>query len=92
MKNSGIAIASMVLGIVGIIFAFAIPFVGLICAILALVLGIVGRSQITNSNGQIAGGGMAVAGIVLGAVVLLLSIIMMAACAAFLGTLSSTLQ
>jgi hypothetical protein len=49
----------MVCGIVGL----------LLCppaAIVAIVLGFVARNRITRSNGQLTGGGMATAGIVLG--------------------------
>src|SRR5438552_4054596 len=51
-KTSGMAIASLVLGILG--------FCG-ITAIVGLILGIVGLNQINRSNGQIRGKGLAVA-------------------------------
>ena len=54
-KYNGMAIASMVLGIVWVYW---------IGSILALVFGYVARNQIKQRGGQ--GGGMAVAGIVLG--------------------------
>jgi hypothetical protein len=56
--NNGMAVASMVLGIVGI-------FLGIL-SVVALALGYSARRQIDGSNGTQAGRGMAVAGIVLG--------------------------
>ena len=66
-EGSGSGIAAMVLGIVAIVLS-CIPYVnivGLICAILAIILGALGRS----SPG---GGGMAVAGLVMGIIVVAL--------------------
>jgi hypothetical protein len=61
--TSGFAIASMVLGIVGVI-----PFLiwNGIASILALVFGYIARSQIKRSGGTQGGRGMALAGIILG--------------------------
>ncbi|GAA0980777.1 hypothetical protein GCM10009562_28880 [Nocardioides aquaticus] len=55
--TNGLAIASMVLGILWLYW---------VGSILALVFGYVARAQIKRSHGQQVGGGMAVAGIVLG--------------------------
>ncbi len=55
--TNGLAIASLVLGIVWIYW---------IGSILALVFGYVAKRQIAASNGQQGGGGLATAGIVLG--------------------------
>jgi len=57
-RTSGKAIASMVLGI--LCWLTPIPM------ILALVFGFQGKKEIDESGGAIGGGGMAVAGIVLG--------------------------
>ena len=69
-KTNGFAIASLVLGIVWIYW---------LGSLLALIFGLVARSQIEESRGQQSGEGMAIAGIVLGivglAVLLLLIII-----------------
>ena len=54
---NGLAIASMVLGIV---WVFGIG------SILAVIFGFIGRKQIRESGGRQNGGGMAIAGIVLG--------------------------
>jgi hypothetical protein len=58
--SSGFAVASLVLGILGVIFLRVIG------PILALVFGYVGRSRIKSSGGREGGSGMAIAGIVLG--------------------------
>ena len=55
--TNGLAIASLVLGIV---WVFGLG------SILAVIFGFVGRKQIRQSRGRQGGGGMAVAGIVLG--------------------------
>ncbi len=61
-SKNGMAIASLVLGLVGII-----PFLGLM-GIVGLILGIVALNQIKSSWGRQKGHGLAVAGIVLGAI------------------------
>lgn len=74
-KTSGLAIASLVLGILGI--TCLLPIIG---AILALILGIVALSQIKKSGGNVTGQGKAITGIVLGGVGLtLIPVIIMAA-------------
>lgn len=55
--TNGLAIASLVLGIV---WVFGLG------SILAVIFGFVGRKQIRQSGGRQGGGGMAIAGIVLG--------------------------
>jgi Domain of unknown function (DUF4190) len=57
VKTNGLAIASMVLGILWLYW---------IGSVLALIFGYVARGQIKRSEGRESGGGMAVAGIVLG--------------------------
>ena len=59
-EAKGLAITSMVLGIVSLV----IPFVGLLTAILAIIFGAVSRSH--NEGGR----GMAIAGIVCGIIAL----------------------
>ena len=65
-EGGGAAVAALVLGIVGLV-TLCIPYVnflGLLCSILAIILGAVGR----NSRS----GGMAIAGLVLGILVVVL--------------------
>lgn len=61
-RNNGLAVASMVLGICGVILFvfFAIP------SVLAVVFGSIARGQIRRSQGVQVGRGMATAGIWLG--------------------------
>jgi hypothetical protein len=58
--SSGKATASLVLGILGLVFC------PLICSVLALVFGFQARNEIDGSGGRIGGRGNATAGIVLG--------------------------
>ena len=62
-RNNGLCIASLVLGIVGIVVCCA----GILSA-LAIVFGFVGRNQVKKSGGTQSGEGMALAGIILGVV------------------------
>ena len=62
-SSNGFAVASLVLGIIGLpAFCAVIP------SILAVVFGIIGYNQIARTNAEGGGKGMAVWGIVLGAV------------------------
>ena len=75
-KTNGMAIASMVLGILWLYW---------IGSILALVFGYIGKNQIDKSNGRESGRGMAIAGIVLGwiGVAVLVVLIILALAGAF---------
>jgi prepilin-type processing-associated H-X9-DG protein len=64
-KTSGLAVASLVLGILGLLTCGLTALVG-------LVLGIVALVRINKSQGQIRGQGLAIAGTVVSAVFLLL--------------------
>ena len=69
--SNGFAVASLVLGIIGLP-ASCIPF---LVPGLALTFGIIGYNQITKANVEGGGGkGMAIAGIVLGAIGCLISV------------------
>ena len=63
--SSGKAIASMVLGIVGIL-GLCLWGLGIVAAILAVIFGFLARSEIKRSQGAVGGGGMAMAGLVTG--------------------------
>jgi hypothetical protein len=72
-KPKGLAIASMVLGIISLVavlfFCCTYLLNGIIvipCGVLAIILGMIGRGQI--KSGEAEGGGMATAGIVCGIV------------------------
>ena len=64
-KTSGLAIASLILGICGFISCG-------IASIAGLILGIVGLSSISKSAGQLKGQGLAIAGVVVSAVSIVL--------------------
>jgi hypothetical protein len=59
--TNGLAIASLVCSCVGIVpFLFVVPF------LLGVIFGFVSRSQIKRSHGAQGGGGLALAGIIVG--------------------------
>lgn len=60
---SGMAVASLLLGIFGII----VPFAGLVLSLLAVVFGALSLKAIVGARGALGGRGMAIAGLVLGA-------------------------
>ncbi len=66
--EQGLAIASMVLGIVSIVFACCLWPISFIAAVVGLVLGIVSVKQ--NRDGK----GMAIAGIIMCAIAIVLAI------------------
>ncbi len=68
-KTSGMAIASLVLGLVGF---FVFPFIP---SVLAIIFGAIGMGQINRSNGAVKGKGMAVAGIILGIVGIIIMVL-----------------
>ena len=72
-KNNGMALASMVLGIV------SVPLmpccVGAITGIIAIVLGFIAKKKIAESNGLETGYGMTLAGIIIGFAVIGITII-----------------
>ena len=66
-KTLGMAIASLVLGCL-----FIIPLLGMLFSLVALILGIVALVKISNNKETLQGKGLAISGIVLGAVGILL--------------------
>lgn len=82
-KSNGLAVASLVLGIVAIVFSFiglSIPF-GLIIGIVGIVLGVMAKKK--NPSG------MATAGLVLSIIGTILCAIVFIACAACIGAIGS---
>ena len=61
-ETNGLAVASLVCGILGVVF----PFIPLIPSILAVIFAGRGKRQIDSSDGLQTGRGLAVAGQVLG--------------------------
>ena len=76
-QTNGLAVASMVLGIVGVFFFI---FFGIV-SILAFVFGWVAIGQINRSGGRQGGKGMAVAGVVLGAIEIVIFVALIVAAA-----------
>ncbi len=60
LPNSTAAIVSLVFGILSWV---ALPFIG---SIVAIVAGHIGRREVAQSNGRLGGGGLALAGLILG--------------------------
>ena len=74
-QSNGMAVAALVLGILAIV-TFWIPFfniVSIIMGIVALILGFLGRGR--SKQPGVGGGGMAMTGIILGALAIVLSIL-----------------
>jgi hypothetical protein len=65
VKTSGLAIASLVLGILGLFTCGAAALIG-------LILGIIAMTKVKQSRGALGGGGIALAGIIVSAVFLLM--------------------
>jgi len=71
-KRSPLAIVALVTGIIAVLpCCWSFP----VFAIVALVTGFIGKKQIDESQGQIPGRGMALAGIILGAVAIVIAIV-----------------
>jgi len=75
-RSSGMAIASMVLGILALLFFFTHIF-ALILGLLAVIFGHISRGTIVRSRGQVSGGGMAMAGLVTGYIGIVLAVILL---------------
>jgi Domain of unknown function (DUF4190) len=72
--TNGKAIASMVLGIVGLV-GICLYGLGVIASILAVVFGFLAKKEIRNSGGAQGGAGMATAGLVTGWIGIALAIV-----------------
>jgi hypothetical protein len=75
LQTSGMAIASLVMGILGWLL-FVVPIFPLICFVLAIVFGGIGLGE--TSDGKKSGRGLAIAGLVLGILGLLLGLLILA--------------
>lgn len=75
-KSNGLAVASLVLGIVSIVFSFFLQWLGLIIGIVGIVLGVMAKKK--NPSG------MATAGLVLSIIGTVLCALIFIACAACL--------
>lgn len=73
--TNGMAIAALVLGILAILFLFLFFPIGIVLAVLAIVLGLIGRGR-ANRDPGLGGKGMALAGVIMGVITLLLVLIL----------------
>ena len=71
-KTAGVAVASMVLGILGL------TFLGLLGAVPAIICGHIALSSIGKSDGALGGNGMAIAGLVTGYLALAIAPLLLA--------------
>ena len=78
-KNSGKAIAGMVLGIISLLICY-IPYFGIIPSIVGLILSILCRKDVTNKPQEYKGNGMAMAGLICSILALITSLIITIAC------------
>lgn len=81
-QTSALAITSLVTGILGWTF---LPLLG---SLAAIITGHMARAEIRRSNGQLDGDGMAIAGLVLGWVVLAIGVLALVAVLLFFGGLA----
>ncbi len=68
-KTSGLAVTSLVLGLLGLCCPLYLPAIG------AIVCGHIARGKITKSEGALVGGGLALAGLLLGYIGIIFSIL-----------------
>jgi hypothetical protein len=74
-RNHGLAIASLVTGILALFPGCCCGLFGIPLSIIALVMGIVSITQINGSQGQLGGKNMAIAGTILGGVAIAIDIL-----------------
>lgn len=82
--NSGMAVASMVLGILSLVLFFTHVF-ALIMALLAVIFGHTSRGNIRRSQGRLTGAGMGLAGLITGYIAMLIITIVIIVLATFIG-------
>lgn len=88
-KTEGLAVASLVCALSGIVLWFACG-IGFFATIAAIPLGIIARTRIRESNGQLAGDGMALAGLIIGSILTALGVIGIVAWIVLIATSSSS--
>ncbi len=86
--GNGFAVTALVCGIVGVVLGVLPFFVGWILGIIAIVFGVLGRKRAV-ANPAIGRGGMATAGIVLGIIAIVATILWVILFAAVLDTSGS---
>ena len=76
---NGTGVGGFVTGLLSLLLGWAIPIVGVVLGVLGVVLGAIGRSRGRRDNART---GLATAGVVLGAIGLLVSVLIWVAAAA----------
>jgi hypothetical protein len=71
--RNGMAVAALVLGIVGIVMAFFITYLGIILGVIAIVLAVVARRRGEAVPGR--GRGLIMTGLILGILAVVISIV-----------------
>src|SRR5216683_2165837 len=66
VRTDGLAIGSLICGIVGIVCFFIC--LGIVLGPAAAIMGFISRQRIVSSGGTLGGGGLAIAGLILGVV------------------------
>lgn len=77
-RTSGLAIASMILGILSLVFCWLPYFIGVMMSVLAIIFGGVAMGQ-TSRDPTLGGRGMAIAGLVCGIVSIAILVILVIA-------------
>jgi hypothetical protein len=75
VRTSGLAIASLILGILSLVFCWAPYFIGVIMGVLAIVFGGVAMGQ-TGRDPALGGRGMAIAGLICGIIGVVIFVIL----------------
>jgi hypothetical protein len=65
-RTDGLAIASLVIGIIGLVCSFAC--LGVVLGPTAAIMGFISRQRIASSGGTLGGGTLAIIGLILGVV------------------------
>jgi hypothetical protein len=71
-RTDGLAIASLICGIVGIVCFFVC--LGVFLGPAAAIMGFISRQRVASSGGTVSGGGLALAGLILGVVGFVVSV------------------
>ncbi|HSP09896.1 MAG TPA: DUF4190 domain-containing protein [Candidatus Dormibacteraeota bacterium] len=71
-RTDGLAIASLVVGIIGLVCSFGC--LGIVLGPAAAIMGFISRQRIASSGGSLAGGTLAIIGLILGVVGFLASV------------------
>lgn len=77
-KNETLAVVSLVLGCVSVPLLCLCGIFGIPIGLTAVITGILGRRKIRESAGTLTGEGMALAGIIVGAITIALSVVVLA--------------